>query len=73
MKAGKHVITFGKHRGTAVEDLPASYLLWFYDQSDCPKPIVEYVDMHRKTLEQEHKDERKGYFRTEGFINKLRR
>ena len=54
MSLSKWEITFGKHRGKALEDIPAHYLLWLADQSNPPEQVKKYVEMHRKTLEKEH-------------------
>lgn len=57
MNLGKWVIPFGKHTGKALEDIPASYLLWFALENQYPPDeIKKYVNMHRKTLEQEVKE-----------------
>jgi len=53
MNPGKWEIPFGKHKGSALEDVPASYLLWLAEQKDPPPEVKKYVEMHRKTLEAE--------------------
>ena len=49
----KFEITFGKHKGKALEDIPASYLLWLADQQKPPPEVALYVKLHRKYLEEE--------------------
>lgn len=50
---------FGKHKGQALEECPASYLLWLADElSKEPKDRVRaelraYVDANRAALEKE--------------------
>lgn len=50
---------FGKHRGTAMKDVPASYLLWLGDEgleSDSrpeAKAVGEYIERCRDALEEE--------------------
>lgn len=50
------LIAFGKHRGTALKDVPASYLLWLLSQSWAKKNhsgLYEYAKSGRKHLENE--------------------
>ncbi len=44
---------FGKYKGEAIGDVPASYLLWFYDQvwSRKHRAVYGYVFEHKKLLE----------------------
>lgn len=57
MNLGKWEMPFGKHEGAALEDVPASYLLWLIEQNECPQMIKNYVAMHEKTLQQEKREE----------------
>lgn len=34
---------FGKHKGEKMENVPASYLLWLYENDKCNKEVKEYV------------------------------
>ncbi len=55
---------FGKHKGTLLDDVPASYLLWLWDKDDglwCDestrnKPLRDYIIRSFKALQQECKD-----------------
>jgi len=50
------VITFGKHKGKKLQDVPADYLLWLADQPgfDESKPdLYDYIDRNRAVLEAE--------------------
>jgi uncharacterized protein (DUF3820 family) len=41
----KSLMPFGKHKGTALANVPASYLLWIYDQPNFDKgsPLGVYI------------------------------
>lgn len=50
----KYTLPFGKHKGKALGDVPAQYLLWLVDEGDnCPWQVKEYVEKERRTLELE--------------------
>jgi uncharacterized protein (DUF3820 family) len=53
------IISFGKHKGKQVEDVSASYLLWFAEQewADKFEELLEHVEQNRKHLEAEAYDE----------------
>jgi uncharacterized protein (DUF3820 family) len=55
----KTTFPFGKHKGQLLGDVPASYLLWFYDQEWAPKfmDIMEYVAKNRLALEKEARED----------------
>lgn len=44
-----------KYEGTEMEFVPASYLLWWEQQSTCPPEVKGYVDWARSALEAEVK------------------
>jgi hypothetical protein len=51
-----YILTFGKHKGESLGAVPASYLLWFYEQADSHKtrPLVyNYIKKNLKHLEKE--------------------
>ena len=52
---GEHEITFGKHRGKRLADIPASYLLWLAESEHTLQTvgIFGYVHKHRQRLERE--------------------
>lgn len=55
---------FGKHKGQPMQDVPASYLFWYWTNSgkrvnQCP--VMDYVDRNLTALEQEYPD---GIWRT---------
>ena len=52
---GEHRISFGKHKGQCLEDIPAQYLLWLAgsDQTRETVGIFGYVLKNRQRLERE--------------------
>lgn len=34
---------FGIHKGKKMEDVPASYLMWLYDNNKCNGNVKEYI------------------------------
>ena len=49
------IVTFGKHQGKALVEVPASYLLWMYESEKGitnPK-LLAYVEENYQALEQE--------------------
>lgn len=57
----KTEMPFGKHKGVALGEVPASYLLWLGDQPDMRSKHPElyaYVDSGRQWLEKEKSNER---------------
>lgn len=35
---------FGKHKGVKMANVPASYLLWLYDNDKCSSCVKEYIE-----------------------------
>lgn len=58
------LMPFGKHAGTALSAVPASYLLWLADevgkrpQDSVRTALRAYVDVNRAALEQEAEAEK---------------
>lgn len=47
----------GKYRGTAMEDVPADYLLYFYREGKITRPeLLEYVEDNLQVLELEEQN-----------------
>ncbi len=46
---------WGQHKGTIMEDIPAAYLLWCYDNDKCCPRVRAYVEDNRDVLELELK------------------
>lgn len=41
---------FGKHEGKEMANVPASYLMWFYQQN---WPVIEYIRDNMDAIQQE--------------------
>ena len=52
---------FGKHKGMAMKNVPATYLLWLYGEMEAKKqsqgPVFLYIKDNLKVLEKEVEDE----------------
>lgn len=44
---------FGKYKGDDMEDVPASYLLWLYDNNKCNKAVKDYIEDNMDVLKKE--------------------
>lgn len=51
----------GKYKGYKMEDVPAWYLLWLYDQKMCPQNVKDYIDDNRQVLEMQSAESNKQY------------
>lgn len=49
------LMPFGKHKGTKMANVPASYLLWMYEQECVSMEIHNYVKDNLDVLKQEIK------------------
>lgn len=51
----KYIMPFGKHKGEAIGDVPAQYLLWFFEQpwSTKYRAVYGYIYENKKYLEKE--------------------
>lgn len=47
------IMTYGKHRGKEFQEIPADYLIWLYEETDCPLNIKTYVEDNMDVLEAE--------------------
>lgn len=50
------LMPYGKHKGTPMEQVPASYLLWLYDNNRTTDQVRAYIVDNRAVLEKEMKD-----------------
>lgn len=50
-------IGFGKYKGTLLANVPASYLIWCYDNDRLPPDVRFYVRRNYDVLLKEIKDE----------------
>ncbi len=46
---------FGKYKGEKMENVPASYLLWLYDENKCNKEVRDYIEDNIDVLKEEVK------------------
>jgi uncharacterized protein (DUF3820 family) len=44
---------FGKYKGQKMENVPASYLLWLYDENKCNREVRDYIKDNLDVLEDE--------------------
>lgn len=49
------LMPWGEHKGKALINCPASYLLWLYDQPWIKGPLKEYIKDNFQSLKQEIK------------------
>lgn len=49
------IMWFGIHKGKQLEDVPASYLLWLYENNKCPDNLRKYIDDNMDILKIEAK------------------
>lgn len=54
------LMPFGKHKGKRMEDVPASYLHWWWCESGRfqieTSNVADYINRNLRTLEQEYPD-----------------
>lgn len=58
------IMSWGKHKGKRIGDVPASYLLWFYEQdwAQSRASLFAYVAKHYVRLEKEASCEEHDYY-----------
>lgn len=49
------LMPYGKHKGTRMEEVPASYLLWLYDNDKCSNDVKKYIEDNMDVLNDEVK------------------
>ena len=49
------IITFGKHKGSKLIDVPAAYLLWLYGEGKCFAELKAYIEDNMDALKLEAK------------------
>ena len=50
---------FGKYKGDKMADVPASYLIWLYDNSKCSMEVLKYIHKNHDVLVAQAKKENK--------------
>ncbi len=43
---------YGKYKGRRMQDVPADYLLWLYDNEKCSASVARYIEDNRLDIEQ---------------------
>lgn len=58
------ILTWGKHYGKALANVPASWLLWAYKNTDLQSDMFlkEYIENNMQLLEQQANDEKRDFF-----------
>lgn len=51
----KTLMPFGKHKGTALANIPARDLIYYYDNFDLSAPLKEYIKENMDALKAEIK------------------
>lgn len=51
----KSLMPFGKHKGEKLANVPASYLLWAFDNLQLNDNLKKYIRENKEALEQEKK------------------
>jgi uncharacterized protein (DUF3820 family) len=49
------IMPYGKHKGEKMANVPASYLLWLYENDKCSGDIKRYIIENKSDLEKELK------------------
>jgi len=44
---------FGKYQGEKMANVPASYLMWLYNENKCNKEVREYIEDNLDVLQEE--------------------
>ncbi len=53
------IMPSGKHKGKALKDVPAHYLLWLYDNNRCRYELKDYILDNMDVLKEEVKEKEK--------------
>jgi uncharacterized protein (DUF3820 family) len=49
----KSPMPFGVHKGTEMANVPASYLIWLYENDKCSDSVREYIEDNMDVLKME--------------------
>ena len=49
------LMPFGKYKGDKMINVPASYLLWLYNENKCNKNVRDYIEENLDVLKMELK------------------
>ena len=53
------IMPFGKYKGSAMVNVPASYLLWLYENDKCNNAVREYIKDNLDVIKDEIKKGKK--------------
>ncbi len=53
MLTDESIMPYGKYKGQEMQDIPAEYLIWCYDNGKCSSGVIEYVDDNMDVLYKE--------------------
>lgn len=51
------IMPFGKHKGEKMINIPASHLLWLYEQEGLDSEIKKYIEYNLDVLQMEYQKE----------------
>ena len=49
------LMPLGKYKGEKMANVPASYLIWLYDENKCNRNVREYIDDNLDVIQEEIK------------------
>lgn len=49
------LMPYGVHKGEKMANVPATYLMWLYNENKCNKDVRDYIDDNLDVLEKEVK------------------
>jgi len=59
MLTDNSAMPFGKYKGLKMANVPASYLIWIYENNKCSLEVIKYVRTNLDVLQEEVKREQK--------------
>lgn len=57
MITDESLMTFGKYKGTKMEDVPAKYLIWLHENATVGKDLRIYLDDNLDVLRKQAKED----------------
>ena len=52
-------MSYGKHKGAEMANIPADYLIWIYDNNKCDIRVKLYIEENMDVIQQELRDWKK--------------
>ncbi len=56
------LMPWGKYQGEKMENVPAEYLIWLYDNNKCSGEVKQYIVANLENLKIEIKNKQQGKF-----------